>query len=1554
MKKQMRITFYYKYNSNIFIIILLKFIIIFYKIETCLSSDCNYTHPIKKNGGDCIIGLCDAALFESGDCTIENDIIKTQWITSIIEYSEPGVNYGALDTTPFGSLICSSSYYTDSKTTKYYYGLKKNGRPFFSGNGKESSFSSTYTDKKRCEGNIYAIKLNGADDDKEYVIAFGNNVIYFEMYDFIDYKNVTIYKQLGTTFFNTSYNNFQRASIFKLNTSDDYYIISIIAQEKTTYKKAFYVMKLLFTSLEITNYSPIVKVDRIYSTDIPISSCFESENNYIICFFLDSSYNYIAIVYDQELNRKNSTIVSNTQSPSQYIFYKCVHFTGDTGAFLYYDIDDNIAIQFKKYISLSGNIENYFNTYSKIKIINNNYNNRTKTSEMTKLSDKKFCFTVISLTQQELNFFVINSFDENIKIRQYNIKIYNLYYYKITEELGVSLYNGLIAMVSVGRINNGNAYSSIIIFSYPNSTDFDVDITNNLTSFINPIINFYEKCKIENNIFGYVFVGIKIIDITNGLKLSSLANNTEIKKEDILYGNDNAELSLTKDINIEDNKNITFAMVLTEPDYDSFNKYPFDINETYCGNYCENEKNYFQKNLYVGRNSYCNIYFDLNLIKNDCKDINENCALCYSTSCITCKYSYELSIIGEKICLNESESTQTDENNETNYINEDNITNQSTIINYQTNSIIGNIKSSIIENTEKNIESSYIISHIEKTSPNEDIISESITKSENIIISDDIITDNKTSSEIIYMSEDIIKDSITNYTFIYINESISDVNMNTEITYLNEKNQSDTIKNNEDKNISDNVTTEIETDSQSENIIKDINTNSQNEIIKTNNESNCTNEDILKNNCSGKVTVEQINDVKNNILYNNYTKENVIIKTQNIIAQLSKVEDEKNNDEPDISNIDLGECENILKKVNHISQNESLIIFKTDIKTEDISSTYVAYEVYNPITLEILNLNVCSHVEVSINVPIKVDYNFEVLYKSLSDSGYNLLNKSDSFYQDICSKYTTVNGTDILLLDRKKDIYTTSQSENQSMCQSGCEVQFYNMTTKKVKCFCSVIYENNETINEDNIESLFNTKQIEEEFFKVLNNSNFRVLQCYKLVFLLSEIKNNVGQIIMSILLFIFLLLIIIFVIMGLKQINKYINFILQLKNIRQVNNKTKKTSEKDANNSKSKHKKVQPNQKLKVEKNAHTIHNKKLAKTKKQAPPKKDKANNNNHSAKKHDININKTKNNKLSNDLTNKNINNNIILNVQLINSKLKKKKNSLFSSHNKIYNKKYHKKFSIKNNNQLKSNFSGSNTKKCLINNSITLFKEKKNKKIKTIFNPNDYRLLNDYEINNLDYDIAIEIDHRKYIQYYWSLLRQKQLILFTFFLSNDYNVIAVKISLFILSFSLFFTVNGFFFSDKTMHKVYKDNGSYDILYKIPQLIYTTLVSTVINMILKKLSLSEKNILEIKDIKDLETALERSKKIENVLKISYIFFFILSFIFMSFFWYFISCFCAVFSNTQNILIKDTLISFTLSLLYPFIINLVPGIFRIYSLRTKNKDKQCLYKLSQIISLI
>ena len=52
--------------------------------------------------------------------------------------------------------------------------------------------------------------------------------------------------------------------------------------------------------------------------------------------------------------------------------------------------------------------------------------------------------------------------------------------------------------------------------------------------------------------------------------------------------------------------------------------------------------------------------------------------------------------------------------------------------------------------------------------------------------------------------------------------------------------------------------------------------------------------------------------------------------------------------------------------------------------------------------------------------------------------------------------------------------------------------------------------------------------------------------------------------------------------------------------------------------------------------------------------------------------------------------------------------------------------------------------------------------------------------------------------------------------------------------------------------------------------------------------------------------------------------------------------------------ILIKDTLVSFGLSMLYPFGLNLLPGFFRIPALRAKNNDKKLMYKISGLIALI
>ena len=142
-------------------------------------------------------------------------------------------------------------------------------------------------------------------------------------------------------------------------------------------------------------------------------------------------------------------------------------------------------------------------------------------------------------------------------------------------------------------------------------------------------------------------------------------------------------------------------------------------------------------------------------------------------------------------------------------------------------------------------------------------------------------------------------------------------------------------------------------------------------------------------------------------------------------------------------------------------------------------------------------------------------------------------------------------------------------------------------------------------------------------------------------------------------------------------------------------------------------------------------------------------------------------------------------------------------------------------------------------------------------------------------------------------------------------NDYNSKIIKMFLFFFSFALDFTVNAIFFSDDTMHKIYEDKGKFDFLYQVPQIIYSTIISK------KKINLI----------------------ILRTLKIKFILFFCFAFMILSFFWYYITCFCGIYINTQIHLIKDSLSSLVLSLIIPFALYLIPGIFRLAALKEKKK---------------
>ena len=222
-------------------------------------------------------------------------------------------------------------------------------------------------------------------------------------------------------------------------------------------------------------------------------------------------------------------------------------------------------------------------------------------------------------------------------------------------------------------------------------------------------------------------------------------------------------------------------------------------------------------------------------------------------------------------------------------------------------------------------------------------------------------------------------------------------------------------------------------------------------------------------------------------------------------------------------------------------------------------------------------------------------------------------------------------------------------------------------------------------------------------------------------------------------------------------------------------------------------------------------------------------------------------------------------------------------------------------------------------------------------------------NDYELNSLTYNEAIKIDKRTYKEFYMSFLRTRHLFIFTFITKNDYNSFIIKIYLFFFGFALYLTVNVLFFNDSTMHKIYEDNGKFNFVYQIPQIIYSTIISSIINFIIRYFSLSGKDILKIKSSK--KKRIKEFDKLIKCLRIKFSLFFIFSFIFLFFFWFYLSSFCSVYINTQNHAINDALISFGLSLFYPLLLNLIPGIFRIASLNSPNKHRNCMYKISQVL---
>ena len=495
-------------------------------------------------------------------------------------------------------------------------------------------------------------------------------------------------------------------------------------------------------------------------------------------------------------------------------------------------------------------------------------------------------------------------------------------------------------------------------------------------------------------------------------------------------------------------------------------------------------------------------------------------------------------------------------------------------------------------------------------------------------------------------------------------------------------------------------------------------------------------------------------------------------------------------------------------------------------------------------------------------------------------------NRRSGYYNDICYTFTSEIGTDISLSDRREDFI----DKNMTLCEENCIFEEYDFINNKSICSCEI------KIKLPIISEIYIDKnKLYESFTDINNIANINVLKCYKLLLKKELLFKNLGVLILIPVIFLLLILSIIFCSCGYKKLKKEIELIIYAKKnfvrLKQINERSKNKN----------------NNKLITKNNNNNLLTQKKNNKKKFLLPNKTKGKN----ANKKDEAKNKTiplKKNIFSKPSNN---NNNNIKKINFQKQKLMPIKN--------IVNKKKEEELNISGLNDLQ--------------------KFELSKKIMKY---------NDYEMNNLLYQTALKIDKRTFLKFYLSSLKINNLFIFSFILSRDYNSKILKIFLFFLILITNLTVNALFFNDSTMHVIYKEKDKFDIIYQIPQIIYSSLISGLVTFILKKLSLTEQNILSIKSEKMIKKLYQKQKEVESTIKKKIVFFFIFGFLFLLLFSYYIACFCAVYKNTQVHLIKDFLMSFCSSLMYPFFICWLHGILRISSL--KNGKRECIYKVSKL----
>ena len=235
------------------------------------------------------------------------------------------------------------------------------------------------------------------------------------------------------------------------------------------------------------------------------------------------------------------------------------------------------------------------------------------------------------------------------------------------------------------------------------------------------------------------------------------------------------------------------------------------------------------------------------------------------------------------------------------------------------------------------------------------------------------------------------------------------------------------------------------------------------------------------------------------------------IQNSQVLAKFTSIEYFKYHKKANMTEINLGSCENKLKEAYNMSYNDSLYILILEISQEGMKIPKIEYGIYHLMdedNLIQLDLTTCKDTKIEISIPVSIEGNLD---KYNSSSGY---------YNDLCYSAKSDCGTDICLNDRRNEFV----ENNLTLCEENCDLIDYDYIDKKAKCSCEI------KTNIPKIENVkFNKDKLKKNFIDISNIANIKFMKCYKIVFKKDNIKHNIGFYIMNSIFFLFFLCLFLF-----------------------------------------------------------------------------------------------------------------------------------------------------------------------------------------------------------------------------------------------------------------------------------------------------------------------------------------------------------------------------------------------------------------------------------------